>query len=236
MALLNLVLMLVYSPRLGLMAVAIAVVAGITTAGAGVWTVRHRRALQSLAGELLGAVVQMINGVAKIRGAGAEELAFAHWVRRFSQQQTLRRHIQSIEDTMTIMNTILPTFAFGVLFWGAMHSLHHRTGVFLAFYIVFGAFMGGLTSLSNTLIELVDVVTYWERAKPILTASQEVSAIPPHPGQLTGKVAVDHVTFRYHANSPIVLNEITLHAEPGEFIAVVGPSGHGKSTLLRLLL
>jgi ABC-type bacteriocin/lantibiotic exporter with double-glycine peptidase domain len=47
---------------------------------------------------------------------------------------------------------------------------------------------------------------------------------------------LDHVTFRYRAQGPVVLHDVSLWAEPGEFIALVGRSGSGKSTILRLLL
>ncbi len=51
-----------------------------------------------------------------------------------------------------------------------------------------------------------------------------------------GRVVVDHVMFRYRNDGPMTLDEVSLRAEPGEFIALVGASGSGKSTLFRLLL
>lgn len=56
------------------------------------------------------------------------------------------------------------------------------------------------------------------------------------PGKLIGKITVDHVTFCYRHDGLVTLDDVSISAEPGEFIALVGASGSGKSTLLRLLL
>jgi ABC-type bacteriocin/lantibiotic exporter with double-glycine peptidase domain len=58
----------------------------------------------------------------------------------------------------------------------------------------------------------------------------------PDPGELRGRVEIHHVYFRYDPDGPLVLDDVSLRAEPGEFIAIVGPSGAGKSSLLRQLL
>lgn len=50
-----------------------------------------------------------------------------------------------------------------------------------------------------------------------------------------GDILVDHVTFRYDPAAPPVLKDVTLHVAPGETVAVVGPSGGGKSTLCQLI-
>ena len=50
-----------------------------------------------------------------------------------------------------------------------------------------------------------------------------------------GKIAFEHVTFRYHDDAPEVLRNLSFTIEPGAFIGITGPSGSGKSTLTRLL-
>jgi len=245
MAVLNLALMLYYSWQLALVAGAAALVVIIATTWSGVRTVRPVRPLRILAGELSGVIVQLIQGVSKLHVAGAEERAFAYWGRKYSRQQTLRRRIQRIEDSINVFNAVLPTLTSVMLFWFAMQVIQNTkpdepvvltVGIFLAFNTAFGTFIGGVTGLSNTLIDTLDVATLWERAKPILEGVPEVDASKADPGRLMGKLAVERVTFRYRADGPVVLDDVSLYAAPGEFIALVGPSGSGKSTIFRLLL
>ena len=66
-------------------------------------------------------------------------------------------------------------------------------------------------------------------------------APPPEPAdavsaRLSGGIGFEHVSFRYGPDGPDVLEDVSVHARPGEFIAVVGETGCGKSTLIRLAL
>jgi ABC-type bacteriocin/lantibiotic exporter with double-glycine peptidase domain len=110
------------------------------------------------------------------------------------------------------------------------------TGKFLAFSTAFGIFISGATSLSLTLIEVLEIIPLWQRAQPILTAQIEVDSQKGDPGKLTGRICLDRVSFRYREDGPLILEDVTVEAYPGEFVALVGPSGSGKSTVLRLLL
>jgi NHLM bacteriocin system ABC transporter ATP-binding protein len=242
-SLLNLALLFYYSTTLALLACLVAVVNIGVTIFSGVLTVRKFRPLLELEGQIFGLMVQLINGVAKIRVSGAETRAFAYWSRQYTHQLKLMLRTQSIEDGVTFITKILPPLTNALLFWAAASMLQESpeggglsTGIFLAFNAAFGSFIGGATNLSTTIVDVMQVLPMWKRAEPILEAVPEISASKTDPGRLSGKLLVDHVVFRYRDDGPLTLDDVTIKAEPGEYIALVGPSGSGKSTLFRLLL
>ncbi|MUG99341.1 ATP-binding cassette domain-containing protein [Scytonema sp. UIC 10036] len=241
-ALLNGVLMFVYSWQLALVGVSIALLTTIVTTVASLLVIHKLRQQQELDGEIHGLTVQLINGVAKLRVAMAEERAFAAWADYYSKRSRLKASFQLIQDNVSVFNEVLFLATSGLLFWIAIESIGIAqesgltVGTFLAFNAALGIFIGGVSDLSNTLTSILAIVPLWERAKPILLAQPEYDPNKADPGPLNGRVALDRVTFRYRDDGLPILNEISLNAEPGEFVAIVGPTGSGKSTILRLLL
>ncbi|TBR56826.1 NHLP family bacteriocin export ABC transporter permease/ATPase subunit [Westiellopsis prolifica IICB1] len=242
-SLLNLGLLFYYSTTLALLACFVAVVNIGITIFSGILTVQKFRPLLELEGQIFGVMVQLINGVSKIRVSGAETRAFAYWSRQYTHQLKLMLRTQSIEDGVSFITKVLPPLTNALLFWVAASMIQESpgsgglsTGIFLAFNAAFGSFIGGATSLSTTVVDIMQVLPMWKRAEPILTAIPEITSSKTDPGRLSGKLLVDHVIFRYRDDGPLTLDDVTIKAEPGEYIALVGPSGSGKSTLFRLLL
>ncbi|PSB09396.1 NHLP bacteriocin export ABC transporter permease/ATPase subunit [filamentous cyanobacterium CCP2] len=240
-ALLNLGLLFYYSPQLASLALLLALVVLVFTSISGFLLIRKNRPLMEMEGEIFGLMVQLMNAVPKLRIAGVEERAFAHWGQKYTQQLQLLLSTQRLEDTVNLFNTVMPTITTVALFWLSSSLIDPdgvalSTGIFLAFSVAFGIFISGVTSLSNTFIEVLDVIPLWQRSQPILTAQPEVDCNKADPGRLSGTIHVDHVSFRYREEGSLNLDDVTIEAKPGEFIAFVGPSGSGKSTILRLLL
>ena len=238
MALLNLVLLFVYSPLLAFIAVGVVIVAVGFTAFLSARIRRRARVLQEQQGKFYGFEVQLVGGVSKLRVAGAEPRAYARWVRDYAAQMREMLAVQRLEDVASLFNAVLPLVATALLYWFgyAQLSTGLSIGLFLAFSAAFATFLGGATGLGNTVIGLLDTLNRAHRIRPLLEAEPEVDAGRPDPGRLQGRVALDRVVFRYREDGPKILDGVSMKVEPGSFVALVGTSGSGKSTLFRMLL
>jgi ABC-type bacteriocin/lantibiotic exporter with double-glycine peptidase domain len=75
-----------------------------------------------------------------------------------------------------------------------------------------------------------------EMIHPIMETEPEISAEKQIVDRLSGRIEQNNVTFRYTEDMPYVLDNLSLKIQPGQYVAVVGQTGCGKSTLMRIIL
>jgi len=235
-------LMFYYSWRLALIAAMLVFCSFLIFTFCGWLQVTILREVSTLGGRIAGMTLQFINGITKFRVAGTESRAFAIWAREFSKQRLLSVRAREISNLVSVFNSAFPVLAWAVIFYCASSLMKTpdtpllTTGEFLAFMAAFVQFSTGALDLSSALISVLKVVPLYERAKPILTTLPEVLPTQSAPPDLTGRIDLHHVSFRYRDEGPLVLRDLSLSISASQFAAIVGPSGSGKSTLFRLLL
>lgn len=114
-----------------------------------------------------------------------------------------------------------------------------RSGVTVGLVV---AFSGYIDDLFRPLRELSGKITFLQRAGAaldkifwLLSVEERITPGTRRIGAVRGRLELDHVSFRYDPQGPEILHDVSLVVEPGEVVAVVGRTGSGKSTLVRIL-
>ncbi len=201
---------------------------------------RRYRAQRQAASALNALLLDNLQGVRQVKAFGRE----AHEDARFADRANALR-----EGTLGIMRVwavYSPAMAFAgavgmvlVLWFGGRQVADGRlsVGQLVGFLFYLGLFyepVGRLHAL-NQMMQAARAAG--ERVFDILDTPQERSdgvAREPLRGPVRGEVVYEGISFGYHAIRPVLKN-ISLRASPGQMIALVGPTGAGKSTLVNLL-
>ena len=236
-------LLFYYSWELALVATGLMLVVLLVTILLTTLQLPHQRALFEGMGKLQGVVFQCLVGIAKLRSSASEVRAFARWAEHYAELKRRTFSIRVFAALQRAFNAGFPAVATLTIFAYVVYGLlqadpptEFNVGDFVAFNASLGQFLASVLSLTAALTTIVAIDPLYRRAAPILMAVPEVTDDKSDPGELQGAVEFSHVTFRYLEEGPPVLDDLTLTIHQGEYVAFVGGSGSGKSTILRLLL
>ena len=232
-----LILLFLYDVRLAWLTVGIGAATIVITAAHGILQIAPQRRRYSAARRISGDLFQFINGISKLRSTGAEASAYALWARSYREQHRASLQIARLNAHLSAFIAAAPSLFTAILFAEALS----RDGELSAgsFLVVFGVamiFYAAAASLGRSFEALAAILPAYEQVHPLLQAVPEQRFNGTGQVDLQGELHLDQVSFRYSEDGPRVLDDVSIHARPGEFIALVGESGSGKSTLLRLAL
>ena len=224
-----------YAPTLVVPALAIIAVQLVVGVAVAVAQARRQRLIAEADLVVSGLVPALLNGISKLKLAGAEKRAFAKWADAEAAYLAAQYDLPlwyKVSDTLPTLVTLFGTI---VIYWAAGSS-----GVtladFMAFNVAYGAVSSAIVSLAHTSGRLAQMNSYLDSVQPLLQAVPESAGQGKQVTSLSGSIELSGVTFRYDPSLPPVIEDLTLRVKSGEYLAIVGKSGSGKSTLLRLLL
>lgn len=193
------------------------------------------RKLIKIATKLQGVVFALFSGIQKIKLAGAEKRAFSKWVSAYKEQAKYTYDPPLFLKINPIISTILSSAGSLVLYYFA--GINHVTpSDYIAFMTSYGMVSGAFASLISIATTFATVKPLLELVEPILKAEPEISDDKKQVTKLTGNIEINNLSFRYTEDGPLILDNLNLKIKPGQYIAIVGKTGCGKSTLMRLLL
>ncbi len=230
-----------FEPLLGWLTLGLGAFALLLALGFGFVQFPLQRRLLKVSRDLSSEFFQFITGIAKLRSGGAEAAAFTAWARRYRDQQAAALDVARLNGHFVAASAALPGVVTALLF---AYSLRPGAGLgvaaFLAAYGVSMTFFSAVSRLGHSFQAVANLAPAVMQVAPLLSEEPppdpEPSAGAPPDAGLAGGVRFDGVSFRYSADSPVVVEGVSMRADPGEFVAVVGETGCGKSTLLRLAL
>lgn len=196
---------------------------------------RYTKLQMELGTKESGMSYALISGVQKIKLSGSEKRAFARWSELFSKL---------IEATYSTPLFLRANMAFGTAISLAgtivMYYMAVKSGIsvpeYYAFSTAYGMISGAFMSLAGITGTIAGLKPIMEMVKPILEAVPEVAEGKPVIERLSGGIELSNVSFRYNENMPNVIDDLSLKIRPGQYVAIVGATGCGKSTLMRLML
>ena len=199
--------------------------------------IRYQRESMALDGKTTSIMYQFLSGISKIRIAGVEDRALCEYMKPYIRQREQNEKKKNIDGYTAMLATVANSVFSIVLYLVKVKGkLDISVGSFIAFTTVFGSFTTYFLQIVENLMTIRNNRPAWERLKPLLEALPEMDEAKELPGELSGAIEINNVTFSYAPDAPVVLNGFSLTVKPGEYVGLVGSSGCGKSTLLKLLL
>jgi ABC-type bacteriocin/lantibiotic exporter with double-glycine peptidase domain len=187
-----------------------------------------------------GYQVQMLAGIETLKAMGAERRGVERWSDLFVDELNValsRGRLSALSDSLVGSLTVAAPFV--VLTYGAAQVLQGdlSLGTMLAASALAAGFLAPLSALVSTGFQLQLLGSYAERIDDVLeTAKEEDPARVKAAPRLSGRITLEGVSFRYGPSAPLVVKDVSLQVEAGSFVALVGRSGAGKTTLAHLLL
>ena len=190
-------------------------------------------------GHLISVVEEVVSSIHVVKAFARED----YEVRRFQGEsleavdaalkaRALKAKLIPLVNVITAIGTCL------VLWFGAQIALtgHLSAGSMVVFVFYLGKMYKPMQEISKTMDAYSKAEVGFDRIQEVLRSDEEIAdhINARHTLHLKGKIDFDHVSFAYEGKDA-TLNDVDIHIEPGSMVALVGPTGSGKTTIANLI-
>ena len=224
-----------YAPALVIPALSIVLLTFIVTVAATFYQMHIAKALMEASAVEGGRIYSLFSAVQKIKLSGAERRSFAQWASSYIDLAKLKYRppfLLQISGVITLSISLVGTV---FLYYSAVKSGVSPSD-YMSFTVAYGLFSGAFVALSANASTVARIKSTFEMSKPLLLTAPETLPDKKILSRISGNVEISNVSFRYTEDMPYVLDNLSLRVRAGQYLAIVGPTGCGKSTLVRLLL
>ncbi|MBQ5329417.1 MAG: NHLP bacteriocin export ABC transporter permease/ATPase subunit [Oscillospiraceae bacterium] len=199
------------------------------------YQMKYSKKQMEIAAEESGMSYALITGVQKIKLSGAEKRAYARWSKLYAKQVELAYNPPMFLRANAAFSSIISLTGVLIMYFMAVQS-GVSVADYYAFNTAYGMVSGAFMSLAGIATTIARFKPILDMAKPIMDAVPEVSEGKLVIERLSGGIELNNVFFRYSENMPLVINNLSLKIRSGQYVAIVGATGCGKSTLMRIML
>ncbi len=182
-----------------------------------------------------GLTYAIINGIQKIKLAGAEKRIFSRWANHYAEGAALLYNPPFFLKIYGVVNTGISLIGTVVLYTIAINT-GVKVSEYFAFNIAYMNMFAAFSALTAASASMSKIKPVLDMAEPILQTEPEKTLKKDIATRVTGTIEMGGVYFRYSEATPYILENFSLKIKSGEYVGIVGKTGCGKSTLVRLLL
>src|SRR5215510_9682943 len=197
------------------------------------------RAVRKKEGEIVSVVAETLSSIRVVKAFARED---------YEEKRLEKETVESIEITLRarsikarlapMVDVIVAAGTCIVLWYGARLVLQGQltAGALVVFLLYLGKMYKPMRDLSKMTDTVSKAMIGAERIRELIRIEDGVRDLPlaRRAPRFRGKIEFDRVCFGYHDNQP-VLKDVSLRIEPGQYAALVGPTGAGKSSIISLI-
>lgn len=186
-------------------------------------------------GKEQGMSYALISGIQKIKLVGAEKRAFSRWAKLYSETISVTYNLPFILKIKNAICTAI-TLAGGICIYYTAVKNNVSVPEYYAFTSAYAIASGAFLSFLRIATAIAEIKPSLENIIPFFATEPEISSEKQVLSRISGGIELNNVSFRYTDDMPNVIDNLSLKIRPGQYVAIVGATGCGKSTLMRLML